>query len=39
MSMFERITSVENLFAAWREFRRGKRGKPDVQEFERRIED
>lgn len=31
--MFEDITSVENLLAAWREFLRGKRGKLDVQEF------
>lgn len=37
--MFERITSVENLFFAWREFRRGKRDKPDVQFFERHLED
>jgi retron-type reverse transcriptase len=37
--MFEQIISLENLFAAWREFRRGKRGKPDVQEFERHLED
>lgn len=37
--MFELIISLENLFAAWREFRRGKRGKPDVRLFERHIED
>lgn len=37
--MFEQIISLENLFAAWREFRRGKRGKTDVQEFERNLED
>lgn len=30
---------AENLFAAWHEFRRGKREKPDVQAFERRLED
>lgn len=35
----DRITSPENLFAAWREFRRGKRHKPDVQSFERHVED
>ena len=37
--MFDEITSLENLFAAWREFRRGKRAKPDVQIFERHLED
>ncbi len=30
---------MENLFLAWREFRRGKRKKPDVQEFEFHLED
>lgn len=28
------ITSLENLFAAWQEFVRGKRKKPDVQTFD-----
>jgi RNA-directed DNA polymerase len=37
--MFDQIISLENLFAAWREFRRGKRGRQDVQEFERNLED
>lgn len=37
--IFDRITAPDNLFAAWREFRRGKRRKPDVQAFERRLED
>ncbi len=37
--MFEWIVSPENLFMAWREFRRGKRAKPDVQAFERHLED
>ncbi|MFC1788138.1 reverse transcriptase domain-containing protein [Patescibacteria group bacterium] len=37
--MFDEIISLENLFAAWGEFRRGKRGKQDVQEFERDLED
>jgi retron-type reverse transcriptase len=37
--IFEKIISAENLFSAWREFRRGKRGKPGVPEFERHIED
>jgi len=36
--IFDKITSVNNLFAAWREFRRGKRGKYDVQCFERELE-
>lgn len=31
--MFHTITSVENLLEAWKEFLRGKRRKPDVQEF------
>ncbi len=30
---------MENLFASWREFRRGKRKKLDVQVFERNLED
>ena len=37
--MFEKISFLENLFATWRNFRRGKRGKPDVQAFERNVED
>lgn len=37
--MYDSIISLENLFAAWREFRRGKRSKPDVQVFERHVED
>ena len=37
--MFDEIISLDNLFAAWREFRRGKRGKRDVQAFERKLED
>jgi len=36
---FEKITSLENLFLAWQEFRKGKRGKTDVQEFELHLED
>lgn len=31
---FHDIISLENLLVAWREFRRGKRGKPDVKAFE-----
>ena len=30
---FEQISSPENLLAAWQEFLRGKRSKPDVSEF------
>ena len=30
---FEDIVSVENLLSAWQEFVRGKRSKPDVQQF------
>jgi retron-type reverse transcriptase len=36
---FESIISLENLFTAWREFRRGKRSKQDVQLFEFTLED
>jgi len=36
---FEEIISLENLFLAWAEFKRGKRSKADVQEFELRLED
>ncbi len=37
--LFERIISLDNLFAAWKEFRRGKTGKRDVQAFEWKLED
>ncbi|MBM3205076.1 RNA-directed DNA polymerase, partial [Candidatus Uhrbacteria bacterium] len=37
--LFEKIISLENLFAAWREFRLGKTSKLDVQAFELNIED
>ena len=33
------MISVENLFQAWNEFRKGKKKKPDVQKFERYLED
>lgn len=36
---FLEITSLENLFLAWQEFKKGKRSKPDVQEFELHLED
>ncbi|MEK7497181.1 MAG: reverse transcriptase/maturase family protein [Patescibacteria group bacterium] len=37
--MFEQIVSLENLLLAFREFRRGKQSKPDVQLFEFNLED
>ena len=36
---FSKIISLENLFKSWKEFRRGKRKKLDVQEFEQYLED
>lgn len=33
LEKYEDIISLENLFAAWEEFVKGKRGKRDVQEF------
>lgn len=36
--IFDKIISLENLFSAWREFKRGKMGKPDIQEFEFNLE-
>ena len=37
--IFEQIIDLNNLFAAWKEFRRGKKNKIDVQEFEFNLED
>ncbi|OGE76526.1 MAG: hypothetical protein A3C85_03825 [Candidatus Doudnabacteria bacterium RIFCSPHIGHO2_02_FULL_48_21] len=37
--MFENLVSLENLFACWQEYRKGKNGEPDVQRFERHLED
>lgn len=37
--LYEQITSLENLFQAWNEFRKGKRSKIDVQNFEINLED
>ncbi len=37
--LFERIISLENLFEAWRKFRRGKSAKHDIMKFEWRLED
>jgi len=36
---FEDIISIENLLEAWKEFLKGKRSKPDVQEFSLRLMD
>ncbi|HEY1074341.1 MAG TPA: reverse transcriptase/maturase family protein, partial [Patescibacteria group bacterium] len=36
---FAEIVSLENIHQAWLEFRRGKRRKPDVQSYERNLED
>lgn len=37
--MYKKLISVENLFVSWEEFRKGKRKRPDVQIFERHLED
>ena len=37
--MFEEIISLENLFRAWRKFRRGKTKKRDIMQFEFNLED
>lgn len=37
--LFEKITSTEYLFDSWDHFKRGKRKKKDIQEFERYLED
>ena len=39
LNLFNEIISLENLFLAWHEFRKGKRKKLDVQVFERNLED
>ncbi|MEK7218496.1 MAG: reverse transcriptase/maturase family protein [Patescibacteria group bacterium] len=38
-NIFDRVVSPENLFAAWREFRRGKAQRKDVLEFEWKLEE
>lgn len=38
-NLFDQIISPENLFAAWDDFRRDKRNKPDVTRFEWRLEE
>ena len=37
--IFTRIISLDNLFSAWKEFKKGKKNKPEVQEFEFNLED
>jgi RNA-directed DNA polymerase len=37
-SIFDRIITPENLFAAWEEFRKGKQSRNDVQLFEQNVE-
>lgn len=36
---YDDVISLENLFAAWRAFAKGKRGRADVMVFERNLED
>ncbi len=36
--IFQRVASLENLFLAWEEFRKGKSSRKDVQEFEWKLE-
>ena len=38
-SLFERMTSLHHLFLSWDQFRRGKRKRKDIQNFERHLED
>jgi len=37
--MYDDLISLSNLFSSWKEFRKGKQRKPDVQLFERFLED
>jgi retron-type reverse transcriptase len=39
LEIFEKIISLENLFSAWLEFKKGKNNKKDVQLFEYQLED
>lgn len=39
LKFFEEIISLENLFGAWRKFKKGKMKKKDVQEFALNLED
>ena len=36
---YSQLISIENIFQAWEEFKKGKRNKHDVQVFERNLED
>lgn len=38
-NIFDEIVSVDNLLEAWKEFLKGKRNKPDVQEFSLKLID
>ena len=38
-NLFNQIICLENLFASWEEFKKGKRKKLDVSEFENNLED
>lgn len=38
-SVFEKIISLDNLFSAWQEFRRGKKRRNDLSAFEINLED
>ncbi len=38
-NLFNQIICLENLFASWEEFKKGKRKKLDVSEFEKNLED
>jgi retron-type reverse transcriptase len=38
-TLFDQIISLDNLLLSWSEFKSGKRGKPDVQAFERSLEE
>jgi len=38
-NIFEKIISLDNLFSAWKEFKKGKTGKLDIQEFEFNLEE
>lgn len=38
-NIFEEIIGLDNLFSAWKEFKKGKTGKLDIQEFEFNLEE
>ena len=38
-NLFEQMVAIENLLLAWKQFKRGKRKRKDVQHVERYIED